>query len=123
MGKSKSYTSSLLKINLSEDKSDIHINWAGKSIDREPGKFITPILMEAIKKSSERDKRIIMDFCKLEYMNSSTITPLTKILERARRGTTSISVLYKKALKWQDLSFSALSIFQTKDLRVEIKGI
>jgi hypothetical protein len=26
-------------------------------------------------------------------------------------------------LKWQDLSFSALEIFQTKDKRVEIKGL
>jgi hypothetical protein len=56
-------------------------------------------------------------------MNSSTITPVIKILERAKRGETQIEVVYQKSLKWQDLIFSALEIFQTNDRRVEIKGL
>jgi len=55
-------------------------------------------------------------------MNSSTITPIIKILERAKRGSTHVTVLYDKSLKWQDLIFSALTIFTTKDKRVEIRG-
>jgi hypothetical protein len=56
-------------------------------------------------------------------MNSSTITPIIKVLERAKRGTTPISLLYQRAVKWQDLSFSALGIFETKDRRVTIEGL
>ena len=97
--------------------------WTGKSIHRKPSEFITPILVETIKKSSASKKRIILDFRNLDYMNSSTITPIIKILERAKKGAVQISVLYNKSLKWQDLSFSALEIFQTKDRRVEIKGV
>jgi hypothetical protein len=119
----ETFVGNLLKIELEEKKDAINIAWSGKSVDREPGKFITPILVNAIRRSSGLNKKIILDFRKLDYMNSSSITPVIKILERAKRGRTQIRVVYKKSLKWQDLSFSALEIFKTKDGRVEIKGL
>jgi hypothetical protein len=119
----ETFVGNLLKIELEEEKDAINISWSGKSVDREPGKFITPILVNAIRRSSGLNKKIILDFRKLDYMNSSSITPVIKILERAKRGRTQIRVVYKKSLKWQDLSFSALEIFKTKDGRVEIKGL
>ncbi len=117
------HSSGLLNITIREEDTSIFVNWTGKSTDREPGKFITPILVDAIKKSSEKNKRVVIDFRELSYMNSSTITPLIKILERAKRGSTPVTVYYNKSLHWQDLSFSALEIFITKDQRVEIKGL
>ena len=119
----ETFVGNLLKIELEEKKVSITINWSGKSVDREPGKFITPIFVNAIRRSSGLNKKIILDFRKLAYMNSSSITPVIKILERAKRGRTQIRVVYKKSLKWQDLSFSALEIFKTRDGRVEIKGL
>ncbi|UCE35378.1 MAG: hypothetical protein JSV55_00140 [Deltaproteobacteria bacterium] len=119
----ETFVGNLLKIELEEKKDAININWSGKSVDREPGKFITPILVNAIRRSSSLNKKIILDFRELAYMNSSSITPVIKILERAKRGRTQIRVVYKKSLKWQDLSFSALEIFKTRDGRVEIKGL
>ena len=119
----ETFVGNLLKLELEEKKDAIKISWSGKSIDREPGKFITPILVNAIRRSSGLNKKIILDFRELAYMNSSSITPVIKILERAKRGRTQIRVVYRKSLKWQDLSFSALEIFKTKDRRVEIKGL
>ncbi len=119
----KIFTSNLLRIAVNENEKSIHLKWTGKSIDREPHKFITPVLVDAITRSSGRDKRVILDFCELHYMNSSTITPIIKILERAKRGKTQVTVLYKKSLKWQEVIFSALEIFRTKDQKVEITGI
>jgi len=123
MGKRESFVSNLLRIEVQEDNDSIVAYWSGKSVDRNPGKFINPILVGILHKSSDLKKRIILDFQKLDYMNSSTITPVIKILERAKRGKAQVTVLYKKLLKWQDLSFSALEIFQTRDKRVEIKGL
>ena len=123
MGKAESFVSDLLKIEVEENNDCIMSKWTGKSIDRNPGKFITPILVNVLKKSSDRNKRIILDFRELNYMNSSTITPIIKVLERAKRGAIQVTVLYEKTLKWQDVSFTALEIFQTKDNRVEIKGL
>lgn len=123
MGNAEIFTSNLLSLEVKENDTSINIKWTGVSIEREPSKFITPILVNAIKNSSDRNMRIILDFRELAYMNSSTITPVIKILERAKRGETQIEVLYQKSMKWQDIIFSALEIFQTKDRRVEIKGL
>lgn len=123
MEKAETFTSSLLTIEVKENETSFNIRWTGISIEREPTRFITPVLVDVIKKSSDRNKRIILDFRELAYMNSSTITPVIKILERAKRGETQIEVVYKKSLKWQDLIFTALEIFQTNDRRVEIKGL
>jgi hypothetical protein len=117
------YVNESLRINVIEYVDSISIEWTGKSIDRNPGKFITPILVNALSKTSQNKKRIVLDFQRLDYMNSSTITPIIKILDRAKRGSTRVTALYDKSLKWQDLAFSALEIFQTVDKRVEIKGM
>jgi hypothetical protein len=117
------YENNLLKITLQEAEKTIEVKWNGKSVERDPSIFIMPILLKVLEMSSESGKAIRIDFTELEYMNSSTITPIIKILERAKRGNTSLKVVYKKSLKWQDLSFSALELFQTTDQRVEIQGL
>jgi hypothetical protein len=123
MGEVRTFTNDCLEIKVIENDCSIKLVWSGKSVDREPPKFITPILLDIIKRSSEPSKRVILDFCNLAYMNSSTITPIIKVLERAKKGKNEITVLYQKSLRWQDVNFSALKIFETADQRVEIKGL
>jgi hypothetical protein len=119
----KTFTNHSLEIKVIESDDSIKLLWSGKSIDREPSKFITPILLDIIKRSTDVGKRVVLDFCKLAYMNSSTITPIIKILERAKKGKNKITVIYEKSLRWQEVNFSALKIFETADQRVEIKGL
>jgi len=123
MKKPELFTNNFLTIQVVEHKDTIDVRWEGKSVDREPSKFISPILVKVLEMASELNKRIIMDFQSMAYMNSSTITPIIKILERAKKGMTKITIFYQKSLKWQELNFSALKIFKTKDNRLEIKGL
>ena len=122
MAKPKVYTDSLLSISVTEDDEAITALWSGKSIEREPGKFITPLLMRLIKRCSDLDKRLLLDFRNIEFMNSSTITPIIKMLERAKRGSSRMTVVYDGESKWQELIFSALTIFSTGDDQVLLKG-
>jgi len=117
------FSSKLMSIEVCETATSIDVKWLGKSVDREPSKFISPVLLKVMKMAGVLNKRIIMDFRSLSYMNSSTITPIIKILDRAKKGMTQITILYKKSLKWQELNFSALEIFGTNDDRLEIKGL
>ncbi|MDJ0831475.1 MAG: hypothetical protein QNI92_16600 [Desulfobacterales bacterium] len=123
MKKPVKYSSKYLTIHVIENDATIDVKWEGKSVAREPSKFISPILVKVLEMASAHRKRIIMDFQNLAYMNSSTITPIIKILNRAKKGMTKITILYQKALKWQELNFTALEIFGTKDNRLEIKGL
>ncbi len=40
-----------------------------------------------------------------------------------KRASHAVRVLYKKSLKWRELSFTALEVFQTPDRRIEIRGV
>jgi hypothetical protein len=117
----ETYKSSMLTLEIEEDDASVNIKWLGKSVDREPGVFIIPIMTKVLERSSDT-KKVIMDFCALEFMNSSTFTPVSKILESAKAGNTQLQILYKQSVNWQELSFSALRIFETRDKRIEITG-
>ena len=120
---SSAYTDDQLTIEVTEDDANVSLVWKGRSIVRNPNDFVMPIMLDALSVANESGKRLLLEFQELEYMNSSTLTPIIKILERARRGETQLTVVYKESLRWQDLSFAALRIFETQDARVEIKGI
>lgn len=120
---SHKYRHDQLTIEVEESEEWVEVKWLGKSYGRSPGQFITPILSDALLKSGHGTKRLVLDFRKLQYMNSSTITPVIKFLERAKRSTARVAVYYDQSLRWQDLNFSALTIFETPDQRVEIKGL
>jgi hypothetical protein len=122
MGKVQTYTNSQLTIDVSDDEQIITVHFLGKSILRDPNDFVMPILLRTLGEAIASRKRIVLDFRDLSYMNSSTLTPVIKILERARIGEGQVTVSYRKSLKWQDISFSALVIFQTPDGRIVISG-
>lgn len=111
-----------LIIEVEEGETEIEIFWRGSASERNPGDFIIPILSDVLNKSNKTGKKIKMDFRHLEYMNSSTIVPIIKILERAKRGENRVVVLYNNTIKWQKLNFTALEIFQTDDQRIQISG-
>ena len=111
-----------LTLHVHENGNVIEITWRGRSVAREPGQFILPILTKALDAAEHLGKKITIDFRQVEYLNSSTITPLIRILEQAKRGKAAVMVRYNSALNWQSLSFSALYLFQTADGRIKIQG-
>lgn len=123
MDQSHQHVSGKLTLTVTDNDETIEVRWLGVSIERNPTEFLVPILSKIIRRSSEEFKRVVLDFSRLEYMNSSTITPVVKILERASRGASRITVKYDASLNWQELTFSALKIFCTDDKRVDIISI
>ncbi len=117
----ETFTSGALTLELSEGDA-ITVTWRGKSSARNPGEFILPILAKALDRGESTGKAIQLDFRELDYMNSSTITPVIRVLKQAKLGSTRVSVLYRRDLKWQALSFTALEVFHTEDQRIEIRG-
>jgi hypothetical protein len=112
-----------LTLEIGETDDAVRVSWLGKSIAREPGPFILRVLGRAEARSQERSKPLVLDFSEVGYMNSSTITPLIRMLDRTKRGEGSVRVLYRKGLRWQELNFAALEVFETTDHRIEIVGV
>jgi len=121
-GASQSFVNDRLRIEYEDGAESRTVRFLGKSFLKDPNDFVLPILTKVLQESVEAKKRIVIDFRELAYMNSSTITPVIKVLEKARVGVGEITVIYRKSLKWQEISFSALIIFQTTDRRIEIVG-
>src|SRR3954451_13341245 len=90
-----------LKLELEQGTNEIRVAWSGRSTAREPGRFILPVLSKAVELSDVAGYPLVLDFRRIEYMNSSTITPIIRMLEQARRASRSIRVLYQKSVKWQ----------------------
>lgn len=109
-----------LKVQIFEDNEAIILKLLGRSVEREPSKFLNPILIEA--DLLRNGRTVVLDFGNLEYMNSSTITPLIQYIEKSRRGNKKVTLQYNKSLKWQELSFSALTVFQVENL-IQINGV
>ena len=120
---SDTFVEGALTLELHDEATAIRVVWSGRSTAREPGKFILPILFKAIEKGVRQNKEVVIDFERLNYLNSSTITPVIRILDQAKRGDAKVVIVYNKSLKWQALSFAALQVFQTTDGRIEIRGV
>jgi hypothetical protein len=81
-----------------------------------------PVLGQVLERARAASARLVHDFSNLEYMNSSTFTPVVKTVDEARRAGVPIALEYSLARKWQALSFSALRTFETSDGRVSVLG-
>ncbi len=118
----KQYVQGDLTLELRESPSELRLAWRGKSADREPGRFLVPVLSEALERARTRGVALVMDFCALDYMNSSTFTPVVKTLDESRRLAVPVVLEYSLSRKWQALSFSALRTFETLDGRIKVHG-
>ena len=111
-----------LALDVEEGAGEVRVVWHGKSADREPGRFLVPVLDDVLERARVARVRLVLDFTALEYMNSSTFTPVVKAIDEARRAGVPIALEYSQAKKWQALSFSALRTFETRDGRVAVLG-
>jgi hypothetical protein len=121
--RTETFTSQALTLLVSEDQVAITVTWRGRSTARDPAEFLIPILTRALDKATELKRPLTLDFRSLEYFNSSTITPVVRLMEETKRRGGSMLVNYDKKLRWQELSFSALQVFHTGDQRIRISGV
>lgn len=115
------YSSDELRVELQRG-DELTLRFSGKSMAREPGQFLLPILTRAVEEAEARGVRLILDFRPLEYLNSSTITPVIRLLDQARKGAAQVTITYDASLAWQRLSFTALTVFATTDGRLTVNG-
>lgn len=119
----QTFTDGPLTLVLAEHPSELRLSWQGMSMAREPARFLMPILSRALDLGAQQKKPLVIDFQRLEYLNSSTLSPVIRALEQARRGQNRVKVLYDKGVKWQSLSFTGLDIFKTPDARIDVEGV
>ena len=116
------WTQGELVLELTHTARELRLTWRGKSADREPSRFLVPVLSDSLRRARDARLPLVMDFSDLEYMNSSTFTPVVKALDESRRLAVPVVLEYSLSRKWQALSFSALRTFETLDGRIKVSG-
>ncbi len=101
---------------------ELRVLWRGRSAERDPARFLSPVLSELVDACRRTSARLHLDFTALEYMNSSSFTPIVKALGEARRARVPIALEYAQGKSWQALSFNALRTFETADGSVAVLG-
>ncbi|MDQ3266686.1 MAG: hypothetical protein M3Y59_24055 [Myxococcota bacterium] len=114
------HAESNLHIEVSESLLQLIVSFVGTSDARDPTPFIEPILKRVAEQARNHSKLMVLDFRRLERMNSSSVPPIVRVLDTARRGQMRLKVIYDRTRRWQATSFSALKAFETLDGRIAI---
>lgn len=102
-------------------KKNATVSWEGVSDARDPSAFLNPIIQQIVRDLA--DLVVTVDFRKLEYMNSATVSPLIHFVKALDGGDTEVLVIFSDA-EWQRTHYQCMkTIARTlKHVRVEVKG-
>ena len=97
---------------LINDKFSIIINanvisWIGKITMMNPGEVLDKYLIDIANQFKETD--ILIDFSKLEYMNSSSIPPILRFFKLCGLSKNKIIVYYNRYQKRNFIAFKTIS--------------
>ena len=111
-----------LTLELSDDGGEVVVRWLGRSTARDPRVFVGPVLQKAFELALQQKKTLVLDFRELEYFNSSTITPVARLLQQVKAQGGRAVVRFRHDLNWQRLSFSALHVLQGDGQQIVLDG-
>ncbi len=87
-----------LVISLSRNGNLGRMAWLGTSDSRDPSEFLEPVFRRALEKL--QDCQLVIDFSGLEFMNSSTVSPIIALLKNIDAKGISCSVQFSD-VDWQ----------------------
>jgi len=95
------------------------IAWCGVSDSRTPGIFLRPVLREVSEKM--KGAEVTVDFTKLEYMNSATVSPLINFVKTLDGICTRILVLFAET-DWQRTHLQCMRAIATTLRHVAVES-
>jgi hypothetical protein len=97
-----------LEIRVSKiDDEKTAIDWLGVSNARDPAAIINPLIEKIVAELDCRE--VILNFGKLEYINSSTVPPIIRLIKEINKLQVKIVLTYDHSVKWQQESFRAFN--------------
>ena len=97
--------------------------FSGKSNDRQPSRVLDPYFQAALDEAWNAKATLELHVEKVDHMNSSTITAIIGLVQKARARATRLVIVFDKAQKWQKLSCDALRVLGKGDGMLEVRGI
>lgn len=99
-----------LRIALDETSpGTLRLDWLGMSTQKAPITVLEPWFDALFTEAQKKAVTVEMDFVHFEHMNSSTISALVHLIHDARDRGVPLTLRYDQSVRWQKLSFDALS--------------
>jgi hypothetical protein len=95
------------------------VAWCGVSDSRTPGIFLRPVLRDLSEKM--KGAEVTVDFSKLEYMNSATVSPLINFVKTLDGICTRILVLFSET-DWQRTHLQCMRAIATTLRHVAVQS-
>jgi len=114
------YNISNLKITISETEDSLIMIWKGSSDSANPGDDLNPYFQDNV--VNFQNKKLMIDFSELEYMNSSTVPPIIKLIGLLNSKNITTTIIYLKDSNWQRTSFKALESIVKSMNNIEVTG-
>jgi hypothetical protein len=111
-----------LTLEISDEGSEVVVRFLGRSTARDPRVFLGPALSKVLETSLTAKKPLALDFRSLEFFNSSTITPVVRLLQQVKAQGGRAVIRYRADLNWQRMSFSALSVLESDGKSIVLDG-
>lgn len=106
-----------------EGGEELRLIWSGAIHSADPGDYLDPYLDLLIDSAKAENLRIICDFSRLEYMNSSSIPPLIHLLRECGEREIHAEFFYDSTRRVQTAAFRALDVIARKSSFTSVKGI
>jgi hypothetical protein len=111
------FTQDGLVISASRSNARGTVAWAGISDSQTPAMFLRPVLKDVLDKMKGAD--VTLDFTKLEYMNSATVSPLIQFVKALDGACAHTRVLFSQA-DWQRTHLQCMRAIATTLKRVTV---
>ena len=108
-----------LFINASRASTRGMVTWSGVSDAQSPGVFLRPVLKDVLDKM--KGAEVTVDFTKLEYMNSATVSPLIQFVKALDGTCTRILVLFSNS-DWQRTHLQCMRAIATTLRHVAVQS-
>jgi len=101
----------VIRVLLDDPSTTLRLIWRGQSVERNPSTFLLPFFTQWANEAEECGFTLSMDFSRLEFMNSSSISPIIAMVQDLKQRRVPLILRYDGKIKWQSLSFAALRVF------------
>lgn len=94
--------------------------WLGTSDAREPGLELTPFLTKFAEQHA--GKAVVLDFRKLGYMNSATVSPIIHFARSLDALGVRTKILFDSGVGWQRVNFVAMKAIARTLKHITVEG-
>ena len=108
-----------LCIQLERAAGHVTVSWLGVSDSRSPAVFLNPIIEQITR--SAAGSPVTVDFTRLEYMNSATVTPLISLVKSLDQAKAQVLLLFAE-VDWQRTHLQCMKAIARTMSNVRVEG-